>query len=66
MAPKASYDMIEAYKSNFQEAAMGRCSTISYVQENPNECCHTYDGQTLGQLGQNDAAVERLCPIARI
>lgn len=66
MAPKASYDMIETYKSNFQESALGRCSTISYVQNNPNECCYTYDGQTLGQIGQNDAAVGPLCPIARI
>lgn len=66
MAPRASYDAIETYKTTFQEAALERCSTKSYVENNPSECCHTYDGQTLGQIGQNDASVGKLCPTARI
>ena len=66
MAGKATYDAIQQYMVQQQAPAVSRCSNSAYVKAHPNECCHTYDGQTLGQMGFLDDASARLCPIARI
>lgn len=66
MVAPVSDAALRAYHAQYQEPARSRCSNPAYVKHSPWDCCHTYDRQSLGQLGLRDEVTGALCSIARM
>ena len=57
-----AYDSMEQYKNNCQIKESKRCRASAAIAEgDPSGCCHTLDGATLGNQGNNDHKTALLC-----